>query len=314
MKTLIPVIISKNVSHSFGSNKVLNDICAEITAGTITSVVGPSGCGKSVWFKSIAGIINPKVGSINIHLGSGNFRQVLKPTRHIGMVTQDKTIFPFWTAIENVAAGLMLDNSSLPYRTLGYFSWRKERKKHLEKAAYWLEKVGLKGSENKLVSELSGGMQQRVAIAQACINEPKILLMDEPFSALDEATREKQQQLLLTLRAENEKVREEGKEPPFTILIVTHEINEAILVGNRVIGLSQHWDWKSEGHESFPGAKIVYDKPSNVFSPYDVRNYSEFVDQKTEILEVVFNKKDVKKNWEEKLEKAHVSEHIVHTE
>ena len=89
-------------------------------------------------------------------------------------------------------------------------------------------------------------------------------------------------------------------------MIVTHEINEAIYVGDRVIGLSQHWDWKNEGHIVCPGARIVYDKPAPVFSPYDVPNYGNFVDQKSDILKTVFNKDNVRESWQEKIEKAKV--------
>lgn len=247
------------------------------------------------------------IGNVKVH-------DIIKPCRHVGMVFQDKTIFPFWNAIDNVVAGLMLDKTSIPYRLFNYFSWRKERKLHLEKAAHWLEKVGLKGSEYKYPHELSGGMQQRVAIAQAMITEPRILLLDEPFSALDEQNRERQQRLLLTLRAENEAFKAKGEEPPFTFMIVTHEINEAIYVGDRVVGLSQLWDWKSEGYETFPGSKIVYDKPAPVFNPYDSVNYNSFIDQKADILETVFGKKRIKEDWKEKVEQAHVPEFITHTE
>jgi len=153
---------------------------------------------------------------------------------------------------------------------------------------------------------LTGGMQQRLAIAQVMINKPRLTIMDEPFSALDEANKERQQRLLLSLRAENEAFKAKGEEPPYTFMIVTHEINEAIYVGDRVIGLSQHWNWQDEGHSSCPGAKIVYDKPAPVFSPYDVVHYGNFVEQKSDILKTVFNKDNVRESWQEKVEKAKV--------
>lgn len=306
MTTHKPVVSSRKVHHWFGDNKVLHDINSEIVPGTVVCVVGPSGCGKSVWLKGIAGIIPPKQGNILVHVGNDEVYDIRKPCRHVGVVAQDKTVFPFWNAIDNVAAGLMLDQTSIPYRSFGYFAWRKLRKTHREEAAFWLEKVGLKGSEYKYPRELSGGMQQRLAIAQTMINKPRLTIMDEPFSALDEANKEKQQRLLLTLRAENEAFKAKGEEPPYTFMIVTHEINEAIYVGDRVIGLSQHWDWKSEGHETCPGARIVYDQPSPVFSPYDIPNYGNFVEQKTEILKTVFNKDNVRESWDKKLVAAHV--------
>lgn len=148
--------------------------------------------------------------------------------------------------------------------------------------------------------------RSRLPIAQVMINRPRLTIMDEPFSALDEANKEKQQRLLLTLRAENEAFKAKGEEPPYTFMIVTHEINEAIYVGDRVIGLSQHWDWKSEGHDACPGARIVYDRPAPVFSPYDVVHYGDFVEQKSDILKTVFNKSNVRESWQEKVEKAKV--------
>jgi ABC-type taurine transport system ATPase subunit len=146
-------------------------------------------------------------------------------------------------------------------------------------------------------------------LAQAMINKPRILLMDEPFSALDEQNREKFQRMLLTLRTENEK--EENKEnPPFTMMIVTHEINEAIYVGDRVIGFSQNWNWKEQGYESFPGATVVYNEKAPVFNPYEKADYSTFVDQKADILEKVFGKEKVKESWENKIKAAHVNDDV----
>jgi NitT/TauT family transport system ATP-binding protein len=312
---MVPAVTSKNVSHWFGPNKVLHDVSVDIQPGTIVSVVGPSGCGKSVWLKGICGIMPPKRGNFYVHLGEHEFFDITKPNRHVGMVFQDKTVMPFLNVLENVAFGLKLGNTSIPFRFFAYPSWRKIRKAHLEEAARWVEKVGLKGSEYKMPHELSGGMQQRLAIAQAMITKPKILLMDEPFSALDEANREKQQRLLLTLRADSEQSKGKDGDPPFTCLIVTHEINEAIYVGNRVIGLSQYWDWAGEGHTASPGARVVYDSPAPVFNPYDSVDYDNFLEQKTEILQKVFNKADVKESWKKKVVAAGVhQEGIVHTE
>lgn len=310
----LPAISSKQVYNWFGNHKVLHDISLDIAPGTITSLVGPSGCGKSVLLKGFCGIIPPKKGNFFVNNGDNQFEDVIRPTNNVGMVFQDKTVFPYLTAIENVAFGLKLLNSSIPFRIFAYPLWRKMRKSHLEQAAYWLEKVGLKGSEYKYPHEMSGGMQQRLAIAQAMITNPTVLAMDEPFSALDEANREMQQRLLLTLRAENEALKAKGDKPSFTCIIVTHEINEAIYVGDRVVGLSQNWDWKSLGHETCPGARIVYDKPAPVYNPYDTIHHDVFVDQKTEILETVFRKVDVKKSWKEKISAAHVDEAVVHTE
>ena len=158
----------------------------------------------------------------------------------------------------------------------------------MAEAAEVLEKLGLKDALRKYPHELSGGMQQRVAIGQALIMKPAILLLDEPFGALDEATREDLQLLLLNLYEENLKALAESAIPPHTILIVTHELNEAIYVGDRVIGLSQYWDWRAAGHSKPPGATIVYDKPAPVHSPGQQKEFETFVCQRQEIRGVVF--------------------------
>jgi NitT/TauT family transport system ATP-binding protein len=124
--------------------------------------------------------------------------------------------------------------------------------------------------------------------------KPSILLLDEPFGALDEATREDLQLLLLRLYQENCEVKARGEVPPYTILIVTHELTEALYVGDRVIGLSQYWDWKSQGLKESPGATIVYDKPAPLFSPGQVKKYEEFVGQREEIRRVVFEPEELK--------------------
>ncbi len=147
----------------------------------------------------------------------------------------------------------------------------------------------LEAALKKYPPEMSGGMCQRVAIAQALIMKPSLLLLDEPFGALDEATREELQRILLTLYGDNLSSIKEGKEPRYTIMIVTHEINEAIFVSDRVVGLSQYWDWEATGETSSPGATIVYDKPAPVFAASDERDFMSFREQKDEILHAVFD-------------------------
>ena len=211
------------------------------------------------------------------------------PGRDRGIVYQHYSLFPFLTALENVALGLKLDETSIGFRTFRWGAWRKLRKKHLKHAADFLDRVKLGDAIHQYPHEMSGGMRQRVAIAQALVMKPEIILLDEPFGALDEATREELQKALLLLYAENQEAKKAGKAPPYTLIIVTHELNEAIYVGDRLIGLSQYWDWKTEGHTEFPGASIVYDQTSPVFEPHDTREFEVFEDQRNALRNEVFN-------------------------
>ena len=126
-------------------------------------------------------------------------------------------------------------------------------------------------------------MRQRVAIAQSLIMRPRILLLDEPFGALDEATREELQVMLLNLYDENVKAKNAGNRPPHTILIVTHELNEALYVADRIIGLSQ---FHRDGEQ---GATIVYDKPAPIFCPDEPKEVAHFFEQKEEMRRAIFD-------------------------
>jgi len=285
------VLDIRGVSHWFGSNRVLHDVHLRVIRGEIIGLVGPSGCGKSTLLRAIVGTHPPRKGEVIVYPaeGSGAGQRVCRPGRDRGIVYQRYSLFPFLTAQENVALGLMLDETSLPFRVFKYLRWRGLRKGHLEQAAAFLEKVGLEHAVKLYPSEMSGGMCQRVAVAQALIMKPEILLLDEPFGALDEATREDLQRMLLTLYLENCGVRRKGGKPPYTILIVTHELNEAIYVGDRVVGLSQYWDWRKDAHEDCPGATIVYDQAAPVYLPDDERDYQALARQRNEVRRAVFD-------------------------
>jgi len=268
----------KNVSHWFGANKVLNNINLEIAPGQIVAVVGPSGCGKSTLLRAIFGTHPPKAGQI-----LADDQPILKPSRYVGIVYQHYTLYDFLTARENVAFGLKLDQTHLPFRWFQYPKWRQLKRKHEELASDFLNRVGLSHAVDRYPHEMSGGMCQRVAIAQAMIMKPKILLLDEPFGALDESTRTELQLLLLRFYQENLEAKRAGEVPPHTILIVTHELNEALYVSDRVIGLSQY---HADGAN---GATIVYDRPSPVFHPDDPRDFDRFIGQREELRKVVFD-------------------------
>ncbi|MEM6823114.1 MAG: ATP-binding cassette domain-containing protein [Verrucomicrobiota bacterium] len=281
------VLELKQISHAFGDHKVLHKIDLDILRGQVVALVGPSGCGKSTLLRAIVGTHPPTSGEVCVH-ENGKAKVIQSPGRDRGIVYQKYSLFPHLTAQENVAFGLMLDQTSNVSRLLKIPVWKQLRKGHMEESAALLEKLRLGSALEKYPHELSGGMCQRVAIAQALIMKPAILLLDEPFGALDEATREELQRIILTLFQENQQAYKEGGMAPHTVLMVTHEINEAIYVSNRVVGLSQYWNWKAES-DHCPGAKIVYDKPAPCFSPEDERDFQKFRSQKDEILREVFD-------------------------
>jgi len=286
------VLECRNISHWFGSNSVLYKINLKIVRGEIVALVGPSGCGKSTLLRAIVGTHPPCEGQVIMTASaSDEGRVVTNPGRDRGIVYQHYSLFPFLTARENVAVGLMLDQTSIPFRLFKFNIWRKMRARHLQEADALLETLKLGEAVNLYPHEMSGGMRQRVAIAQALIMKPEILLLDEPFGALDEATREDLQKMLLTLYAENCSAREKGLDPPYTIFIVTHELNEAIYVGDRIVALSQYWNWKESGESDCPGATIVYDRVAPVYLPDQERDFETFLKQRKTVRATAFEPK-----------------------
>ncbi len=228
------VLECKGVGHWFGSHHVLHDVTFQVIRGEIVGLVGPSGCGKSTLLRAVVGTHPPERGDVLVYArGASTGTPVRGPGRDRGIVYQRYSLFPFLTAQENVAFGLMLDQTTIPFRLFKRSKWRELKKSHMEEAGELLRKLGLEKAIGLYPKQMSGGMCQRVAIAQALIMKPEILLLDEPFGALDEATREELQRMLLTLYLENRAAKQKGEKPPYTILIVTHELNEALYVGDR---------------------------------------------------------------------------------
>jgi len=273
----------KALSHVFGKFRVLDNINLQVLPGQIVAVVGPSGCGKSTLLKAILGTDPPTQGDIFT-----DGVPVRGPTRNVGIVYQNYTLYDFLSAEHNVSFGLKLDETSFWMRFFGLPAYMAKRRQHLQKSRNFLEQVGLSDACGKYPREMSGGMKQRVAVAQAFIMRPKIVLLDEPFGALDEAMREDLQLMLLRFYQENLIAKREGRRPEYTILMVTHELNEAIYVADRVIGLSR---FHTHGGQ---GAAIVYDRPCPVFHPDDPRDFSKFVEQREELRKAVFDEKYVK--------------------
>lgn len=202
-----------NSTRSFRtSHEVLNGVDLKIREGEFVTIVGPSGCGKSTLLNIIAGLDKPDSGSLLIR-GTVNDTNNALSTKRI-MIFQESALFPWLNVQENVEFGLRIAKV------------HKERRRQI--ANKYIEMVGLSKFSESLVYQLSGGMKQRVAIARALAMEPEVLLMDEPFAALDVQTRDLLHDELVGIHKTT------GK----TILFVTHNINEAILLGDRVIVLS----------------------------------------------------------------------------
>ena len=191
----------------------LSGIDLDVTRGEFLTLLGPSGCGKSTLLRAVADLVPPSAGDIRILGGTAG---AARRRRDIGFVFQDPALLPWRTALANVLLPLEVANGA----------------KHKGKATptELLELVGLKGWEHSYPHELSGGMRQRVSIARALVSDPQILLMDEPFGALDEITRDRL----------NEELRRVWRETGTTILFVTHSIYEAAFLGQRVLMLASH--------------------------------------------------------------------------
>ncbi len=210
------VVTFKKVCKSFGHGPevklALQDISFTIedlpNVGELITIVGPSGCGKSTMLRIIAGL-KPHFPATSGEVLVLN-KPVSEPGPDRGLVDQKYSMLPHLNVIQNVAFGLKLRGVA--------------RSERLDRSDEWIKKVGLEGCEKKFPSELSGGMQQRVAIAATLILQPRILLMDEPFGALDPGIRLRMQELLIQLWNEQQS----------TVFLVTHSVEEAVYLGDRV--------------------------------------------------------------------------------
>lgn len=273
------------VNHYFGDRQVLYDVNLQVAKGQFVALVGPSGCGKTTLLKAVLGTHPPTHGHV-----MANGHEVIGPSRDVGIVYQAYSLAPNLTAVKAVAEGPKLDQTNLIQRSLLAPWWWKLRRQHLEQAKALLEKVDLGHALHSYPHNLSGGMRQRVAICQALIMKPKILLLDEPFGALDEATREDLQDMLLHLYQENVDAKKQGKEPPHTLIFVTHELNEAFLLADRVVGFGKMWKCPQTGHSGAThGATIMFDKAAPIFRPGEPRDYAHFHDDKALLRRIVFN-------------------------
>jgi NitT/TauT family transport system ATP-binding protein len=199
----------EGITVRFGDYTAVENVSLEVGEGEFVAIVGPTGCGKSTLLSVVAGLLPPT---------SGEIRTFHEPTKGlnpwVGYLFQQDALLPWKTALDNVALGLIFR--------------RVPTQEARQQAREWLAKVGLKGFENYYPHQLSGGMKKRVGLAQILILNPKILLMDEPFSALDVQTRNLMENELLRLWQEDRK----------SVLFVTHDLEEAVALADRVIVLS----------------------------------------------------------------------------
>ena len=212
----LPVISAQDVNKIFNHNEenevvALQDVNFEAQQGEFISLIGPSGCGKSTLLRLIANLITPTSGDLNVN---GKSPAQARLDRDYGIVFQAATLYEWRTVSKNV---------QLPLEVMGYSKQERE-----ERTREMLEMVELGQFGNHYPWQLSGGMQQRVSIARALVFEPKLLLMDEPFGALDEFTRERMNMELLRI----------WNETHVTIVFVTHSISEAVFLSNRIVVMS----------------------------------------------------------------------------
>lgn len=206
----------KDVSLDYKENngtkyRALDNISFSINEGEFVSIIGSSGCGKSTTLGVLAGLLHPLSGSYTI-----DGREIQGTGKERGVVFQHYSLFPWMSIKKNIIFGIKQNFPELDKKALA------------EKALKAIESVGLKGNENKFPGQLSGGMQQRAAIARTLAMEPEILLMDEPFGAIDAKTRVVLQDLLLEILSKQ-------GEPKKTIVFVTHDVDEALILSDRIL-------------------------------------------------------------------------------
>lgn len=234
------MIEAKNLWKKYGDQVVLERINVSVQEGEFVTLVGASGCGKSTFLKMLLGTESPSQGEL---LMDG--KQIRdEPDRDRGIVFQQYSVFPHMTVLENVMA-----TKAFACRGVTGYLFGKQRKAAREEALEMLDKVGLSQSQDKYPSALSGGMQQRLAIAQAFLAKPRILLLDEPFGALDPGIRQDMHALVLDL----------WKAYKMTVFMVTHDIKEGFYLGTRL--------WVFDKNRDDPhapgrfGASITFDIP-----------------------------------------------------
>jgi len=240
-----PLIKLDRLGKSYANNQVLENITTSVAPNEFITLVGTSGCGKSTFLKLLLGIETISSGELSIE-GKPIHPE---PSPERGIVFQRYSVFPHLNVRQNVALGREVANNGWLGRQFG-----RARRETYEEVDQWLEAVGLYASVDKYPHELSGGMQQRLALAQALIKQPRVLLLDEPFGALDPGIRKDMHKLVLSLWEEHH----------LTVFMVTHDLNEGFYLGTRL------WVFDKIRHDphepNLYGSTITYDLPVNMGS------------------------------------------------
>ncbi len=255
-------IVVEGVSMTFAAPAgaavhALEKVSLRIRQGEMVSVLGPSGCGKTTLLNILAGFLAPTSGAVRL-----NGHVVRGPGAERGMVFQQGALFEWMTVNDNVAFGPRMAG--------------RKRGEIRETVRLLIDKVGLSGFGDKPVYQLSGGMQQRVALARCLANDPDVVLMDEPLGALDALTREKMQGLVLRL----------WKETGKTIVLITHSVEEALFLGERLIVMAPR-PGRIEAEYRLPFAEQALDA-----SAREVKASSSFVEMREEILSMIWSMED----------------------
>ena len=236
-----------------GSVEALHDVSFDLEAGRLLTLLGPSGCGKTTLLNIVAGFLAPTGGTVTL---GGD--PITGPGQERGMVFQQGALFEWQNVAQNVAFGPRMN--------------RRKRSETRELVDDLLNTVGLMGFSDKAIYELSGGMQQRVALARCLANDPELILMDEPLGALDALTREKMQSLILRL----------WKETGKTIILVTHSVEEALFLGDKVFVMAPRPGRIEEAYE-LPFAEVGLD-----VDPRELKASSEFIEKREELLSMIW--------------------------
>lgn len=228
----------QNLWKEYGDQVVLENISLDFEKNAFVSLVGPSGCGKSTFLRMLLGQEEPSRGDILLE----GEPLIAEPQPERGVVFQRYSVFPHLTALQNVMLGMELKQSPLIGKLFGA-----SRRRARDEAMHYLENVGLKEAAEKYPNQLSGGMQQRLAIAQALVKKPKILLLDEPFGALDPGIRSDIHDLMLDIWWDEK----------MTVFMVSHDLKEAFYLGTRIIAFQR--PNRPDSHTEPYGARVTFD-------------------------------------------------------